>query len=196
MKNIIAAGALAIATSFAAPAFAATETVADGGTVCESLDLIDDSAGTPVCSITFEDFPNGSPNDELTFKGSGTILGFHADNTGTGPNYSDFVTVKLDKDSDINFSLFGSDDDIDVSFFFGPAGSLGTTVNANGSASLFATAGTYIFGVDATSPTDSLVRLETSYSLNITAVPLPASGLMLLAGLGAIGVARRRRKKA
>ena len=106
------------------------------------------------------------------------------------------MTVKLDKDSDINFSLFGSDDDIDVSFFFGPAGSLGTTVNANGSASLFATAGTYIFGVDATSPTDSLVRLETSYSLNITAVPLPASGLMLLAGLGAIGVARRRRKKA
>ncbi|MEO1365367.1 MAG: VPLPA-CTERM sorting domain-containing protein [Pseudomonadota bacterium] len=196
MKNIIAAGSLAIAASFAAPAFAVTEIVADGGTVCESLDRIDDSAGTPVCSITFEDFPNGSPDDELTFEGSGTILGFLADNTGAGPNYSDFVTVKLDKASDINFSLFGSDNDIDVSFFFGPAESPGTTVNANGSTSLFATAGTYIFGVDATSPTDSGDRLETSYSLNITAVPLPASGLMLLAGLGAIGVARRRRKKA
>ena len=136
MKNIIAAGALAIATSFAAPAFAVT--VADGETFCESQGNLTISASSCLLGGN-ADFPttiSGAPT--LTFEGSGTILGFVADDGGPSSNFGDFATIILEKDSIIDFTLLGSEAGIDVAFSFGASS---VDILANGSTSFFAAAG-------------------------------------------------------
>jgi len=132
----------------------------------------------------------------LSFLVSGSLLGFVADDTGTDNSYyPDYATITLAHDSVITMSLISPDDGFDTSFQFGSAFAGPITLDGSSlSYSFTAAAGSYFFDIDATNPTNGATRVETSYELDIQAVPLPAGFALMLTGMGGFAAMRRKKK--
>ena len=198
MRKTVIAAALTAATAFAAPAGAApiNALVADGGTFCESLSPSVFSRSD--CDLGGKrDLSNSaSSKDKITFLGSGRLAGYVADGAGVGNgNYPDYATIVLQKAGELTFTLLSPDRGFDASFAFGSLASTDLS-GANPSISFFADAGTYFFAINATEPSDSPVKIASSYELSVTAIPLPAGAVLLLSGLAGFAVMRRKRQAA
>lgn len=194
-KALACAGAVVVSGLVALPAAAAT--LAHGETFCESANRF--SFDRSLCDQGGRaDLSNNSsrPN-ALTFQGSGTILGYVLDHSSTGTGkYPDFANITLEQDAEVTIELVDFDRGFDALFTWGDlaAPHIQQSLDATQTSYTFrVAAGTYLFGFDATRPTDSGTNLATSYALTIAAGPLPAASLMLLSALGGLAIYRRRR---
>lgn len=203
MKKMIASAAIGVAALAAMPATAATVSIGDGQTFCESLN--NSVFGSGDCDKGGNaDLSNSSTLSSLNtldFAGSGAILGYVADAGTTGDGlYPDWAIIELQQSADITFSLVEPDAAFDGTFSFtgigGTTGTFGAVLAAGGTTSytFFAAAGKYVFGIDATTPLDADRKNASSYELAISAVPLPAGMVLLMTGLGGLAVMRRKTK--
>ncbi|WP_257884056.1 VPLPA-CTERM sorting domain-containing protein [Roseobacter insulae] len=104
-------------------------------------------------------------------------------------NTSGFVSQPLD-----------ADDGAVVNMFLEDAGGLPGAAAGNSFVTDITSGDSTIFGRTApgtyTFTIDGLNNFDALYDIRITAVPLPAGGLLLLTALGGLGIARRRRAAA
>lgn len=199
MKKIMISAALSGAALLASPVSAATvATIGEGLTFCESQNPSIFTAAD--CDLGGAgDLANTlNTSDMLTFEGNGELGGFVADGDGVGNgDFPDYATIVLEQDSVITMTLLNAQAGFDALFSFGSLAN--TVLDLEGdTVSFFASAGSYLFGLDATRPSDSATRVGSSYLLDVdvAAVPVPAGGLLLLTALGGIGASRRRKKAA
>lgn len=183
-------GAVMLAGSASATVVA---NIGDGQTFCESLSSSAFSANDCDLGGNRDLSNSASTADSLTFLGSGRLSGFVADDAGINANrFPDWVNITLTQDSQITFNLVQPTEGFDTSFEFGGlVSSILTTTDS--SLSFFASAGTYLFGLNAALP-DGEERSVSSYTFDVAAVPVPAAGWLLFAGLGGLVAARRKRK--
>jgi len=195
-RTPLIAAAAALTLAAAMPATGATvQTVADGGVVCDSFNNL--SAATKAnCSsnANFDFGQSAGAGDALTFEGSGTLFGFVRDRSGTSNRYADAVTITLEKAATLTFSIFNTDPIFKGTLEFTGQVFANPVFDVNNTTVAFSVdAGTYVFDFDATKPNETQDN-TTEYALSVSAVPLPASSLLLLAGVGGIAAMRRRKK--
>lgn len=103
---------------------------------------------------------------------------------------SGFVSEVADAEKTATFSLL----DADNGFAVLQSMSFSTDITA-GPESIFSTgAGNYVLKIDGSGPINSPGRGVGLYDIEISAVPLPASAFLLLAGVAGLGAVSRRKK--
>ena len=195
--NTVTRTLLAAAFSAALPftVSAASITIADGDTWCDSANLLVSTASC-VNPGSREDLGQSAANDDVTFLGEGAILGFVRDKQGTSDRYADAAEITLTQDSMITFSLVAPTHDIFTGTLnFGSQVSDAVFDATSDALTFFAAAGTYTFSFDATKP-DERKDNTTQYLFEVAAVPLPASALLLIGGVAGLGFVRSRKKSA
>lgn len=180
MKKHFLAAATAAACAMSAPVSAATVTIENGQTFCESYSRLDALKGT--CDLTQSssfDLDNHAPHDDsLAFAGSGSLTGY------VKTPYSDFANISLAFDSIVTLTLFEVTESFAGLFSFGDAYS-DYQLSEGDTVSFKAAAGSYDFGIEA-------LGGESRYTLEVAAVPLPAGVFLLLGGLGGLAAIRRK----
>ena len=119
------------------------------------------------------------------------------DAAGIGQNFRDRARIELVKDSFVSFKLLNFDKEFTGTLTLGSA--IGPTLFGDGGiyelGPVRLAAGTYLFTFNAALP-DERNTNESEYKLYVEPVPLPASGLLVLGGLAAVGAMRRRKTRA
>ena len=121
--------------------------------------------------------------------------------TVDGSYWDDFLILSFSQDVQLtsaDFSYFGDHDDFRLFYDLNGDGVLGdedfiTYKKDSDPFFDFPVVSTSLIGFVATGSNDSW-KLKSVHG-HVSPVPLPASGLMLIAGLGALGAARRRRSR-
>ncbi|MEM9437147.1 MAG: hypothetical protein AAGA15_08905 [Pseudomonadota bacterium] len=193
MKGLTGAAIVAGFMWSATSAAAVTINIFDGGVGCESAGrFVDNSAclGTGTADLA-QSLASG---DTVTFEGAGTLFGWIKDAASSGSSFIDAAFITLVEPSEVTFTLSDIDPGFDGSLTFGPASP--TIVDAfSGPLSFELDAGTYEFIFDAAAPDTVGFSTTTEYELSVAptlaAVPLAASGLLLLGALGFLGLWRR-----
>lgn len=169
-------------------------TVNPGDTFCESkaqltLDFI--------CDVGSRDLGQTAAATPITFLGDGLLYGWVRDAAGFGQRFRDSARIELTQDSFVSFKLLNFSKAFTGTLTLGSA--IGPTLFGDGGiyelAPVRLSAGTYVFTFDAALPDERKVN-ESEYKLYVEVVPLPASGLLVLGGLAAVGAMRRRKTRA
>lgn len=138
------------------------------------------------------------------YPGGAGVVNSTGDNSHTvdGSGYDDFVEITFSEEVEIvsiSFGYYDSYDDFviftdasgDGDIGLGDAVSSSYPVSSNNPFNGFGGLTTDIFAVAATGSNDSW-KLKSITVQYVAPVPLPAAGVMLLAGLGGLGLMRRR----
>ncbi|WP_424984411.1 VPLPA-CTERM sorting domain-containing protein [Microbulbifer sp. S227A] len=183
-----AAGAILVATA----SIASAATINLGGADARQSELSYSVDGIGV-TVTAEYNFNGWRDSSVTRNSSGLGAYSHLfDNPSLDGIIDERMTFTFDQDVSmeaINFANFGWSDSYDIYVDSGA----GMTLLDSSSSNPYSFS-PYLVGSSLTIGVDGALSSFRVNSLEVSAVPLPASGLLLLGGLGGIAALRRRRK--
>ncbi|MEP3333705.1 VPLPA-CTERM sorting domain-containing protein [Sedimentitalea sp.] len=183
-----AAGAILMATA----GIASASTINLGGSTAQASSFSYSVDGIGV-TVTAEHYFFGWQDSDVSRTGSGLGASSYGwDNPQLDGIVDERMTFSFDQDvslMSIDFASFGLGDAYDIYVDSGAGMSLIDSASSNPY-----TFSPYLVGDTLSIGVDGLFSSFRVSSLEVTAVPLPASGLLLLGGLGGIAALRRRRK--